>query len=75
MHTPTPVGRVHFDEPRAAFVREPETLDKHHSVVHCGINIHTDTMKETRLIMSYWGTLMREVDKWVDELLKQNSDN
>lgn len=69
MPTPNPVGRVHFDEPRAVMVREPENLDSHHSAIHCGVNIYTDHKRQADYIMSQWPELMEKLSLEIETLI------
>lgn len=69
MPTPTPIGSVHFDEPRAVVVREPENLEAHHSAIHGGINIYVDTLKEGQAILAAWPELMQQVSDYAQAIL------
>lgn len=69
MPVPPPVGLVHFDEPRAVQVRNPENLKDIHSAIHCGINIYTDSKLENEKIMARWTEIMNAADKKAQEIL------
>lgn len=66
MPVPKPVGRVHYNEPRAVIVREPENLDVHHSAIHCGVNIYTDNREQAELIMRNWQYIMAALSNSIE---------
>lgn len=69
MATPNPVGLIHFDEPRAVQVREPENLKSVHSAIHCGVNVYTETRLETEFLLQRWPELMLMFDTAVKQIL------
>lgn len=69
MSIPKPIGLVHFDEPRAVKVREPEDLKSMHSAVHCGVNIYTNTLTETQAVLAAWPVLMQTLADKVAEIV------
>ena len=69
LSTPKPIGRVHYDEPRAVQVRDPENLDDIHSAIHSGVNVYTDTVSETNYLMDNWAWVMKKADEEVERLL------
>lgn len=69
MPTPTPVGLIHFDEPRAVQVREPENLSAVHSAIHCGVNVYTDSKKETDYLLERWPEIMQELSDSIQQVI------
>jgi hypothetical protein len=65
---PTPIGSVHYDEPRAVTVREPEG-DGKHSAVHSGVNVYTDTLTEAQGVIAAWPLIMQAAADKADEIL------
>lgn len=72
MATPPSVGKVHYNEPRAVQVRDPEDNLAPHSAIHCGIHVFTDNKNETEFLMKMWSYLMADMNNTIEEML--NSD-
>lgn len=70
MSVPDPVGRVHYDQPRAVVVREPENLDSHHSAIHCGVNVYVDSLNQGKFLLDNWNFVMEAISDRVESLLK-----
>lgn len=76
LSVPKPVGRIHFEQPRAVQVREPENLEAVHSAIHCGLNIYTDSRNETEYLLKNWEHLMASLSNNVEahiQLMLQQS--
>ena len=69
MSTPNPIGAVHFNEPRALRVREPEDTTQSHSAVHSGVSVYVDTQKEAHAIIAAWPVIMQAAADKVEEIL------
>jgi hypothetical protein len=69
MPTPNPVGRIHYDQPRAVVVREPENLDKHHSAIHCGVNIYVDSLAQGKYLLDNWALIMADLSNSIEDVL------
>ena len=61
MSAPPSIDLVHYGEPRAVLVREPENLNETHSAIYGGINIYTDTVLERQAILDNWQSIMEAV--------------
>jgi hypothetical protein len=70
MPTPTPVGRIHYDEPRGVLVRDPEEESGKHSAVHGGINVYVESISQATHIMNIWPMLMAELSDKIEHALK-----
>lgn len=69
MSVPKPVGPIHFDEPRAVKVREPENLSSVHSAVYGAISIYVDTKMEADAILAAWRVIMQSAADKATEIL------
>lgn len=69
MPVPTPIGKVHYDEPRAVMVREPGHLDKVHSAVHGAVAVYTASESEAKKLMASWAQVMTVLDAEVAKVL------
>ena len=69
MPVPTPIGLVHYNEPRAVQVREPENLTEVHSTVFAGVHIYVDNALEREAILDNWASLMEALSVKVDEII------
>lgn len=74
LSVPKPVGRIHFEQPRAVQVREPENLESIHSAMHCGLNVYTDNRKETEYLLLRWPELMASLSEEIESLLENMED-
>lgn len=70
MPAPDPIGLVHYDEPRAVQVREPENITAIHSAIHCGVNIYTDNKKQADYLMSMWPYIMASLSNTVAAMVQ-----
>lgn len=69
MAIPKPIGPVHYDQPRAVKVREPENLGAIHSAVHGAVAIYVESVTEAQAVMSAWPIIMQAAaDKTVEVL-------
>ena len=59
MPVPNPIGPIHFDEPRAVQVREPEDVQQVHSAVYGAIAVYVDTKQEADAVISSWSVIMQ----------------
>jgi hypothetical protein len=69
MPVPTPVGLIHYDEPRAVMVRDSENQDKPHSAMRSAVNVFTDSVKETNYLIERWPEIMAELDLVVKQII------
>lgn len=69
MIVPKPIGVVHFDEPRAVKVRNPENLSDVHSAVHSNVYVYTDSKVETDLLLEKWDEIMAVANEKAREIL------
>lgn len=69
MPVPPPIGVVHFSEPRAVQVRNPENLSDIHSAVHASVSIYTDSKIETDTLLSRWSEIMIAANDKAKEIL------
>lgn len=69
MSVPKPIGVVHFDEPRALKVRNPENLSDIHSAVHSNIYVYTDSKVEADLLLQKWDEIMSAANAKAQEIL------
>jgi len=69
MSVPTPVGRVHYNQPRAVMVREPENLNSSHSAIYSPVHVYVDNKKETDTVLAAWPDLMKMLDNAIETLL------
>lgn len=69
MSIPNPIGAVHFEEPRAVMVREPEDLKSMHSAIHSGINVYVDSMIEGQAVIAAWPLIMQTAADKIAEVL------
>lgn len=69
MPVPTPIGRVHPNEPRAVMVRDPENQGVPHSAVFFGLSVYTDNKRETDYLLSRWSELMESLSIDIDDLI------
>ena len=69
MSVPPPVGLVHYDEPRAVQVRNPENLKDIHSAVHGALAIYTDNKQETDALLERWSEIMAAADNEARRIL------
>jgi hypothetical protein len=65
----TAIGPLHYSDPRAAQVREPEDLSTAHAAVHGEIAIYVDTRNETHAIIDNWGAIMEYASAKAQEIL------
>lgn len=66
MSIPDPISRVHYDQPRAVLIREPNDPSSKHSAVHSGINVYTNSKKEADYLMFKWPELMEKLSIEID---------
>jgi len=66
---PSPIGRVHSDEPRAVQIRDPEDLDMIHSTVFAGVHIYVDNVLQRQAILDNWSALMTALSSRVDQII------
>ena len=69
MPTPAPIDPIHFSEPRAVKIREPENLSAMHSAVHGDMNVLTQSMTETNAIIENWSLIMQAAADKAAEVL------
>lgn len=69
MPVPSPIGVVHFSEPRAVQVRSPENLSDIHSAVQASVVIYTDSKKETDLLLLHWEEIMAAANEKAKEII------
>ena len=65
----TAIGPLHYSDPRAAQVREPEDLNETHAAVHGDIAIYVDTRNETHALLDRWEEIMRAASLKAEEIL------
>ena len=75
MPVPSPIGRIHPNEPRAVMIRDIENQKAPHSAIHCGINIFTDNKAQTDLIIEKWPELLMEFSNTLENMLAFEEDH
>lgn len=65
----TAIGPLHYSDPRAAQVREPEDLNSTHAAVHGDVAIYVDTRNQTHAILDHWGEIMQAASTKAQEIL------
>lgn len=63
------IGPLHYSDPRAAQVREPEDLDTVHSAVHGEIAVYVDNRNEGNAIIAGWADIMAAASAKAEEIL------
>jgi hypothetical protein len=69
MPIPAPIDLIHYSEPRAVQVREPENLSEIHSAIHGSFNVYVDTVLERKAVLDNWSVLMEAVAVKVREII------
>lgn len=69
MPVPTPVGRIHPNEPRAVMVRDPENQGAPHSAIRGDINIYTDNKKEADYLLEKWPEIVADFADVIDQYI------
>lgn len=67
----TSVGAIHFDQPRAVKVRNPNDLNDVHSAVYSGLAIYVNSKTEADAIMNAWKTIMDVTALQVQNILDE----
>lgn len=70
MSVPTPIGPVHFSEPRAARARI-KGYDEPHSVVHGDLNIEVNSLKEADVLIRAWRVIMQKAADEAQAILSE----
>ena len=70
MSVPTPVGRVHYNQPRAVMVREPENLNSSHSAIYSPVHVYVDNKKEADAVLAAWPAIMKILDDALSNVIK-----
>lgn len=65
----TAVGPLHYSDPRAVQVREPEDLSTAHAAVHGEVAIYVDTRNQTHAIIDRWSEIMAVASAKAEEIL------
>ena len=65
----TAIGPLHYSDPRAAQVREPEDLNSTHAAVHGDVAIYVDTRNQTHAIIDGWNEIMEAASAKAQEIL------
>src|SRR4029077_9579334 len=65
----TAIGPLHYSEPRAVQVREPEDLGTAHAAVHGEVAIYVDTRNQTHAIIDNWNEIMEAAAAKAEEIL------
>jgi hypothetical protein len=68
--TPTPIEPIHFDQPRAVQVREPEDVSMIHSAISGRVHIYTETKTEADAILAAWRVIMQAAADKANEILR-----
>ena len=71
----TQLGPLHYSDPRAAQVREPENLNETHAAVHGDVAIYVDTRNETHAILDGWNEIMQAASDKAQEILNALPEN
>lgn len=71
MSVPDPIEPIHFSEPRAVQVRDPENLNSLHSAVNGNIFVYTETKLETDKILEKWAEIMQVAADKAQEFLDE----
>jgi len=69
MPTPTPIGRIHYDEPRGVLVRDTEVESGKHSAVHSGVSVYVDSKTQADLIIQNWPEFMSRLDSIISDFI------
>ena len=65
----TAIGPLHYSDPRAVQVREPEDLSTAHAAVHGEVAIYVDTRNQTHAVIDRWGEIMEAASAKAQEIL------
>jgi hypothetical protein len=65
----TAVGPLHYSDPRAVQVREPEDLSTAHAAVHGEVAIYVDTRNQTHAVIDRWAEIMEAASAKAVEIL------
>ena len=71
MSVPEPIEPIHFDQPRAVQVREPENLKSLHSAVSGMMHVYVETRTEATQILDNWRIIMQAAADKANEILTE----
>ena len=71
MSVPDPIEPIHFDQPRAVKVREPDDVSSLHSAVSGRIHVYVETKTEADAILAAWRVIMQTAADKANEILTQ----
>jgi hypothetical protein len=71
----TAIGPLHYSDPRAAQVREPEDLSTTHAAVHGEVAIYVDTRNQTHAILDRWSEIMQAASTKAQEIIADVVEN
>lgn len=67
MSTPPAIGPVHYSEPRAVQVRNPDNLSEFHSAIHGSVAVYVDNKNQANAVMLAWANC---ISKFADEVIE-----
>lgn len=70
MATPTPIGQVHYSEPRAVQIRDrPEDLTHTATAISGTVNIVSETVLDRQKILAGWSEIVEAINMKVHEIV------